>query len=162
MPLSNQILFSELSKFMLPETVGFRGFPENPIEFGADFSIAVDRYTASIFPPATPASRLAAKNALKFALSTVGPPPAGVLFPVAISAAMAAYATSIAAGMLPAFIAVPPIPPIGPIILSTTMPLGMSGAPGDKVISTLSQTIHSWFKTGGAVPSGGGPPITWS
>ena len=52
-----------------------------------------------------------AQTALQGSLMTVGPPP-GMLFPVAITGGMTAYATAVGLGMQPAFTATPPPTPI--------------------------------------------------
>jgi hypothetical protein len=161
MPLSNQVLFSEFEKFMNAESASFNNFPVSPVEFGQLFSSAVDKYVSTIFPAVTPAARSQGKIALSSALAAVGPPPKGLPFTETISAAMAAYSITIAGGMLPAFVGVPPVQPIGNLI-QPVFALGMASRPSAEILSAMSKIIHSWFKTGTATPSGGGSPIPWS
>ncbi len=161
MPLSNQVLFSEFEKFMNSESARFNKFPASPVEFGQSFSSAIDKYVSTICPAVTLAARSQGKILLSSALSTVGPPPQGLPFTEVISSAMATYSLTIAGGMLPTFIGVPPPLPIGNLIQPVFV-LGMAGASNSEVTNAMSKIIHNWFKTGTATPSGGGPPIPWS
>ncbi len=159
MPLSSTVLEQELSKFMDPESAAFDAAPKSGAEFAQKFSSAINTYASSIVPPSTTLS--AAQAALQGNLMTVGPPP-GMLFPVAITTGMAAYATALVPGMLPAFAAVPPVAPLGPLILAAVMPLGMGGASEAACVTALASTIDGWFKTGTAVNTASGATIPWS
>lgn len=159
MPLSSNILAQELSKFMDDKSSTFEGSPETGAEFAQKFSSAINAYVSSISPPSTTLS--AAQTTLQGSLMTVGPPP-GMLFPVAITAGMTAYATAVALGMQPAFTATPPPAPVGPLILASVMPLGMGGAPASTCVTTLASIIDGWFRTGLAVNNTSGATIPWS
>ena len=137
----------------------FEGSPETGAEFAQKFSSAINTYASSIVPPSTSLS--AAQAALQGNLMTVGPPP-GMLFPVAITTGMAAYAAALVPGMLPAFTATPPPAPIGPLISAAVMPLGMGGAPASTCVTALASVIDGWFRTGLAVNNTSGVTIPWS
>jgi len=159
MPLSSSVLEQELSKFMDSESDSFEGSPENGIEFAQKFSSAINVYTSSIVPPST--TLIAAQAALKGSLMTVGPHP-GSPFLVAVTAGMAAYTAALVPGMLPAFTAVPPVSPVGPLILASVIPLGVARSPAAVCIATLASTIDGWFRTGIAVNVASGVTILWS
>jgi len=159
MPLSSSVLEQELSKFMDSESGSFEAAPENGAEFAQKFSSAINTYASSIVPPSTTLS--VAQAALQGNLMTVGPPP-GMPFPVAITAGMTAYAVALVPGMLPAFASVPPVPPLGPLILAAVMPLGMAGAPSATCVAALASTIDGWCKTGVAVNTATAATIPWS
>ena len=159
MPLSSSVLEQELSKFMDPESASFETAPENGAEFAQKFSSAINTYASSILPASATLS--VAQAALQGSLMTVGPPP-GMPFPVVITAGMTAYAVALVPGMLPAFASVPPVPPLGPLILASVMPLGMAGAPAATCITALAATIDGWFRTGVAVNTQSGVTIPWA
>ena len=159
MPLSSNILAQELSKFMDDKSSTFEGSPETGAEFAQKFSSAINTYMSSIGPPSTTLS--AAQTTLQGSLMTVGPPP-GILFPVAITGGMTAYAATVALGMQPGFTATPPPAPIGPLISAAVMPLGMGGAPASTCVTTLASVIDGWFRTGLAVNNTSGVTIPWS
>ena len=159
MPLLSSVLSQELSKFMDPESASFEAAPKNGAEFAQKFSSAINAYASSLAPPSATLS--VAQAALQGSLMTVGPPP-GMPFPAAITAGMTAYAVALLPGMLPAFAGVPPIPPIGPLILAAVMPLGMSGAPAATCVAALASAIDGWFRTGLAVNTVSGVTIPWA
>ena len=159
MPLSSNILAQELSKFMDDKSSTFEGSPETGAEFAQKFSSAINTYMSSIGPPSTTLST--AQTTLQGSLMTVGPPP-GMLFPVAITGGMTAYAAAVALGMQPGFTATLPPAPIGPLISAAVMPLGMGGAPASTCVTTLASVIDGWFRTGLAVNNTSGVTIPWS
>ena len=163
MPLSSNILAQELSKFMDDKSSTFEGSPETGADFAQKFSSAINTYMSSIGPTIaiSPKALSDAQTALQGSLMTVGPPP-GMLFPVAITGGMTAYATAVGLGMQPAFTATPPPAPIGPLILASVMPLGMGGAPASTCVTTLASIIDGWFRTGLALNNNTGATIPWS
>ena len=177
MPLNKDILVSEFSKFMDPDSEGFEGTPENGAQFAERFSNAINAYVSDIVPPAwtasTPpgagaAAKQAAIGALRVALLTVGPDPeAGQqLFPIIITPAMAAVAIVAAAGMAastPSVVAIPPRDPLGLSILASVIPVGVfQKQPAPVCINALATTIDEWFKTGRATIPPSTTPVPWS
>ena len=155
MPLVQSVLKQELQKFIDSEYSGYTGFPADVSEVADKWSTAINNYAGSVIPISTTAS--AAKSAMQSGLSgiTVTPPTFEALFISGISA----YATALAAGMLPLFVGTPPVTPIA---ISTIFPLGLAGATGEEISDAFATIIHTWFLTGTATPSVGGSPIIWS
>lgn len=162
MPLLVTTLAAAIQKFTDPDFEGFEGFPEDDAAAAAAWAAAIDTYTgagANIVPPST--TGVVARGALETALLGLSAPGAAIaLFDVAF----AAYATSLAGGMAPAFTATPP-----PALLSNTPPTiaavfaaGVAGADGATQAAAMALLIDTWFRTGTATPSSGGSPAPWS
>jgi len=73
-------------------------------------------------------------------------------------AALAAFATTVAAGMAPAFVGVPPATPFYQVVF----PPGTLYPDSASAKSAIGALIYSWFITGLATPSAGGPAVPWS
>lgn len=155
MPLVVAVLNMELRKIMDKDYPAFVGFPPTSPAAAARWAQAVFLYAQPIIPPSTQA--LAAKSAMQSQLSSIThtPPNGDALF----RAAFAQFALILAGGMAPAFTATPPVVPID---LSSMYALGNSGANGTVCANQMATLVDLWFRTGIAVPSGGGPPIPWS
>jgi hypothetical protein len=154
MALNKNILKTEIKKITDKSFDQFEGFPETDPNVGIRWSLAINEYAKSILPVSITSE--VAKEAFKTAMSGSSIPGVGL---VAFPAAFTAYATALATGMSPAFVAVPP--PI-PIVLAPIFVLGLSGEIAEVCASAMSDVIDEWFKTGTATPSGGGNVVNWS
>lgn len=132
---------------------GFVGFPADVAACALAWATAVDTYASAIIPASS--SSAAAKTAFQTTMLGL----AGANGLVILTAAFTAYATALATGMAPTFIATPP--PI-PIDISSIIPVGLAGADGHTIATLLATIIDTWFRTGTATPSGGGSPVLWS
>ena len=155
MPLVKSNLVRDFSKFMVPDSEGFEGSPENAEEFADKFSKAINDYAASIVPPTNPATLPAATSALKTALMAVGPPfEAAQQFSFVITPAMLAFATVVGVGMGTvsggAIVAVPPTAALGVSIAAKLATLQLANSPAPECVEELAGTIDGWFKTGTA------------
>ena len=162
MALLASVLETELRKFMDPQYADFKGWPTNDVDTAAAWAKAIDIYTGrglSVVPVS--ATGEAAKGILQTGLLGMSAPGAAIL---AFDAALLAYATSLAAGMAPAFVGAPPVltltatPPTLAIIIAA----GLAGASSSEQAALMATWINTWFKTGTAVPSAGGPPVPWT
>ena len=158
MPLNKQALKTSLSKFMDPDAEGFEGSPKNTEEFADKFSKAISSYVETISPPVLPNTLPPATAALKTALLGVGTRP-NEQFPVVATAAMATFSAAIVLAMAAvppqgSVVATPPPAPIGPLILTNVLPLGMANQPASVCVEALASTIDGWFKTGAAAVGG--------
>lgn len=162
MPLSASTLETELRKFMDPSYGGFVAWPANDAAAAQAWADAMDIYTGAglgILPQSV--NGALAKAALVAGLSGMSAP--GAAIPL-FDTAFAAYALSIAGGMAPAFVAVPPplLLSVTPPTLATILATGMGGASAAVQAATFAAWIHTWFTTGSATTSGGGPPAFWA
>jgi len=73
-------------------------------------------------------------------------------------AALAAFAATVAGGMLPAFVGVPPATPFSEIVF----PAEVLYPDSEAAKSAIGALIYAWFLTGQATPSAGGPAVPWS
>jgi hypothetical protein len=72
--------------------------------------------------------------------------------------AFATFATALATGMAPAFVAVPPPAPIGfATLFAKPYPTTHAAA-----AQAVSDAIDVWMKTGTATPAAGGSPQNWA
>lgn len=141
MPLATPILQSALEAL----------FAEPPLlvaECAEAWGSAVRDYAAGIVPPSTTVGAAAASltTALAAAFATPVAAPAFDL-------AFAAFATTVGAGMLPAFVAVPPPAPLGvAALLAAPQPTHAAAA------AAFSASIDLWMRTGSATLAV--PPFT--
>lgn len=161
MALLASVLETELRKFMDPQYAGFQGWPNNDVDTAAAWANAIDVYTGSglgITPPSS--TGVVAKGLLQTGLLGMSAPGAAILI---FDAALLAYTTSLATGMLPTFVALPPVLPltVTPPTLATIVASGLAGASSSQQAAVLALWIDTYFKTGTAVPAAGGPAITW-
>ena len=117
------------------------------------WATAVNNYVIAIVPPsitiAAATATLTSALASAFAVRPTAAP--------AMEAAFLAFATTLGAGMAPAFVATPPVGQIG-------FAAQFAGArPSSHAIaaSQISALIDAWFRTGIATPIVG-PPVVWS
>lgn len=115
---------------------------------------AIGAYFAAVAPPS--ATVAAATATIKGALASAFGTPGGA--GAAMEGAFSAFAATVAAGMAPAFVAVPPVAPVGFATFFARDPDGDFA----QSASDLADLVDTWAKTGTATPSGGGPPIMWS
>jgi len=155
MPLLLLNIEASLTELMDKDSLGFVGYPNNDAQVAANWADAVDQYASLVVPVSTTSA--AAKSAMVSAiLGGLGTP--GSFFPAFI-AGFTAYALSLGGGMTGAgFVGTPP--PL-PIDFTTFLALPLDGPLSTK-ISVMASTIDTWFRTGTAVPSGGGAVIIWS
>lgn len=113
---------------------------------------AMQTYATPVVPPSTTVSAAAAT--LQSALVTAFSSPAAA---PGMEAAFTAFATTVGAGMAPAFVATPPPGPVGFAAQFATFPATHALA-----AQQLRTLINVWMKTGTATPSGGGAPVNWS
>lgn len=164
MVLLASVLETELRKFMDPQYSGFQGWPTNDVDTATAWANAIDTYMGgglAVTPPS--ASGAIAKTGLQTGLLGMSAP--GAAIPI-FDTAMLAYATSLAAGMstMPApFVGTPPIVPLTltPPTLVTIVAAGLAGASSAEQAAVIATWIDTWFKTGTAVPAGGGPVVNW-
>lgn len=114
---------------------------------------AVKDYATGIVPPCPAVAAAAA--ALEGALAGAFASPAAA---PGMESAFAAFAGSVVAGMLPAFVGTPPSGPVG----FANLFAGAKPETHAEAASNTASIIDSWMRTGSATPSGGGPPIPWS
>jgi hypothetical protein len=120
------------------------------------WSNAIQSGVAAIVPASVSvsaaASTLQGQLASAFALDVSAP--WGV---PAMELAFTAFALTVGGGMAPAFIAVPPIGPVGfSSLFSTTYPSASAAA------TAISNAITTWLETGTAAPASGGGAVPWA
>lgn len=114
---------------------------------------AINAYASAVTPISITSQ--AALGPLQSTLLGIGSPGAfNTLFPQALTA----YATALAAGMGPAFIATPPTTPL---IITPALQLGQNGANKRRVMRSFANIIHAWFRTGIAINSATGVTVNW-
>ncbi len=116
------------------------------------WSDAISAYALGVVPASI--GHVAAKAAFRAALEGFGAPGASV---AALQAGLTAFAAQIGLGMAPAFVATPPAGPCPLESMNTDRPATHALAAGN-----VTSIIDSWFRSGTAVPSGGGSPVPWS
>lgn len=161
MPLVVATLTTELQKFMDDSYGGFVAFPTDELDAAALWAAAIDTYAGvNLTPPSTASA--AAKSALQGGLTGMSAPGAG---PAIFDTAFVAYASAMALGMAPAMVGVPPVP--GTLVVglvasaAAALPPNPSKPPAVQ-LGILAGVIDTWFRTGTATPSGGGPPVPWA
>ncbi len=115
---------------------------------------AMVEYASAVVPPSTTVA--AAGLALKASLASAFAIPGAAL--PAMDPAFTTFATTVGAGMAAAgFIGAPPPSPVGfASLVGTTSPTHAAAA------ANVAGKIQTWFVTGTATPSVGGPPIPWT
>lgn len=109
-------------------------------------------YFTGVVPASTTVA--AAQTALQGSLTSAfsAAPGAGLAL---LETAFLAFATSIAGGMAPAFVGVPPVLPVGFATLA-------AAETASEAASNIASLIETWAKSGSATPSVGGPPVLWT
>lgn len=128
---------------------------DSAAECAASWAEALGAYVLGIVPASLPVAQEGAKAALQGALTGAfsAAPGSGIAL---METAFLQFATAIGAGMAPAFVATPPIGPVGFASLTTATDKASVAA------TNLAALIDPWFRTGQAVPLAGGPAIPWS
>ena len=153
MPLIETLLVNEIRKFGDPEFSAFDKFPVDTLAVANAWGEAVDIYAKAVIPAST---AVGAKEAFIAVMVPASAPGAWLIaFPLACTA----YAVALGAGMLPAFVAVPPP---APLVIASAIALGLAKGSGEDWAKEMANLINLWMKTGTATPSGGGPPVPWS
>ena len=154
MPILDSSIQNELLKIFDTEFSDFEGFPETSVEVADRWATAIDTaLNGQIIPTVLPTGYSTAKTSFQSTMLTL--PASGI---VAIQLAFTNYALGIVAGMLPAFIGVPP--PV-PIDFTPAYAIGQTGD-NNACAKMMGTIISLWLKTGTATPSGGGSPIFWT
>lgn len=109
-------------------------------------------YFAGVVPASTAVT--AAQTALQASLTSAfsAAPGAGLAL---LETAFLAFATTVGGGMAPAFVAVPPVLPVGFANLA-------AAETASEAASNIATLIETWAKSGSATPSVGGPPVLWT
>lgn len=109
-------------------------------------------YFTGVTPPSTAVA--AAQTALQASLTSAfsAAPGAGLAL---LETAFTTFGAAVGAGMLPAFVAVPPPLPVGFANLTAAETAG-------EAASNLATIISTWAQTGTATPSVGGAPVPWT
>lgn len=157
MALVKSILLAEIRKINDPEYVSFEGFPVDSTESATRWSAAIKTYASTVVPVATPASMTLAAAAMAAIIVTITAAAVNGVTQLPIS--FTNFAVQVALGMLPAFVGTPP--PV-PIDFSSVYSIGNAGGTSEDCANEMANVIDAWFKTGTAVPSGGGATINWS
>lgn len=114
---------------------------------------AIGTYFAPVAPPSLTVA--AAQATLQTQLAAAFALPAAAS---AMDAACTAFAATVGAGMLPAFVAVPPPAPVNWLALFAE-PYPTTHA---EAAQKISSALDTWARTGTATPSLGGSPIPWT
>ncbi len=157
MALVKATLLEELRKIFDQEYSGFEGFPIDSFESGERWAAAVRLYSETIIPVVTSASLDLAELAMESVIATINASSGNGITQLPI--AFTNFAAQIALGMLPAFVGTPPSAPID---FTAVYAIGNAGGSSEDCANAMADIIDFWFKTGTAVPSGGGSPIFWS
>lgn len=153
MPLVSSILVSEIRKISDLEFSGHEGFPKTNNEAASRWASAFDVYASQVIPASVSSS--VAKAAMRVALTGL----INSANPASLEIGMNAYATALAVGMAPVFVA---IPPPAPLVLTSAFAIGLAEGSAVDVANSMASLIDVWMKTGTATPSVGGSPIPWS
>lgn len=146
MPLNASGLESDLEAL-------FAAPPATVAECADAWAAAVGSYASGVVPAS--ASVAAAQAALSSALLSAFQSPSAA---APMDAAFTSFATTVGAGMAPAFVATPPPSPVGIATLSAPPYPETHAAAASK----YATAIDTWMKTGTATPSGGGAPVPWN
>ncbi len=124
------------------------------VSAGLGLSGPVGSFFATFVQASLTVSASEATLAASLASAFAAPAGAGA----ALDIAFQAFAVTVGAGMLPAFVATPPPSPPG-FTSATAGPHPLTHA---IAAATYAALIDVWARTGTAVPSGGGPVVPWS
>jgi hypothetical protein len=130
----------------------FASPPPTAADCADAWSTAMVAYAAAVVPPSL--SVAGAKAVLTGSLVSAFSSPSAAS---AMESAFLAFATTVGAGMAPAFVAAPPPGPVGfASQFGTNVPTHAQAA------EEFGNLIHAWMTTASATPSGGGSPSPWS
>jgi hypothetical protein len=121
---------------------GGRNYPPTAAGCATEWAAAVEAWASSIVPPSTTiaAARATLEGAILAAFQSPAVAPA-------LDAAFAAFAVTVAAGMLPLNTGVPPPGPVGFAALLATVPAPSTRQAG---VDLIANAIHAWGGTGSA------------
>lgn len=140
----------QLRSWMDEEYSGFTGWPESQADVNSRWANIADTLLATVIPPSLTA--VTARAAFMQVMQAMSYSSQGILI---LQTAFMAYATTLAAGMAPAFIATPP-PMLPPFILT-----GLVTRSAEIEANNIANVLTTWARTGTATPAAGGPPIFW-
>lgn len=153
MPLVSDIMKTEFRKISDKSYSLFEGFPETMPDVASRWAKAVYNYANPVIPAST--SGVLAKDAFEIIMLGLAYGSASITF----QSAFTAFASALVVGMLPTFVATPP--PV-PIVLDPVFAAGFAGGSSEECANIFASIVNTWFKTGTAIPSGGGSLIFWN
>ena len=127
--------------------------PPSSAQCAQAWANAVQSYAAAVIPPS--AAVAAAGTALAAALVAAFAAPAAA---PGMETGFATFGAAVGAGMAPAFVAVPPVVPVG----FATQFAGPKPETHEAAGDAISGIIDAWMRTGTATPAAGGSPAPWS
>ena len=127
--------------------------PGTTAECAQAWGDAASSYASGVVPPSTTVAAAAATLAGALTSAFAAPNAA-----TPMDAAFTAFATTVGAGMAPAFVAAPPPSPVGFATLFAP-PFPETHA---EAANKFATALDVWMKTGTATPALGGPPVPWS
>ena len=133
--------------------------PSENEELASAWATAIGDYASDIVSaPLVPGTAEGAMAALEASL--IGTLPSGNAIGAEgiFDAPMIAFGATIVAGMLPAFIGIPPASSFSSVVF----PEGTLYPDTESAKSGIGALIYAWFFSGTATPSVGGSPIPWS
>lgn len=151
--LTEAALIPLLSPFFDQESPQFAGFPVSQAAAAALWAEAAIRWASQVVPlsvalvPAETVFRETLEGALRQGRRS------------ALSEAWGALARELAAGMTPAWVAVPP--PV-PLDLEPVFFRGEHGATNKECLEALAAAVTSWLRTGLATQAGTATTVNWS
>jgi hypothetical protein len=155
MPLIKVTLKDAIWSITEPRLFG-KEYPANKIEAVVRWSECFEEYTRTIIPSTT--TLQAAIGAFRGIFITYSLEAQDAL--LKLSAAVHAFAAALAPGMAAGgFIATPP--PIPPDFVPVYI-FGVGGGSGKECAEMIADIADAYFRTGTAVPAGGGPVVPWS
>ena len=153
MPLVKETLVNALKNLVS----NVNNFPDSYEQAAVNFSNAINNYGSLVVPPST-TSELA-KQAFVSAFIASKPKQSLEILVDAISA----YCISLATGMVPTFVGVPPATtPALKSALNIAGQIALNGGSADDWASAAATAIDTYFKTGTATNSSTGATITWT
>ena len=142
-----------------PDLSFLDALPSENEEIASAWATAIGDYASGIISaPLAPGTAEGAKAGLESMLITTLPLGIAGGATAVFDAPMVAFGTTIAVGMAPMFIGVPPLAPFS----ATVLPPGVLYPDAESAKSAIGALIYAWFATGTATPSVGGLPIPWS
>ena len=142
-----------------PDLSFLDALPSENEEIASAWATAIGDYASGIISaPLVPGTAEGAKAGLESMLITTLPLGIAGGATAIFDAPMVTFGLTIAAGMAPAFIGIPPLAPFS----ATVFPPGILYPDAESAKSAIGALIYTWFFTGTATPSVGGPPIPWS
>ncbi len=150
MPLNPATLQQAILRLTNPDGSGFKGWPSSSAQAASNWAgVMRSFFSEMVFPVVPPTAHVAAESAARGVLSGI----AGGL-PV-LKQAWLVYAVTLAGGVLPPVVALPPTSP---------PPIALGGATDNAAVpaASMAAAVFAWSKTGLAGPPPAGPVTPWS